>query len=269
MRTFRRYTISRSGRLIRTVNQREIFEWLKENELATEREIMLEIYGVDLPRLSSTKKYAECLRRLLKSGKIARLAHIGNGKGYEYFTTIDNWDDPVPSEPEGVTGVPDLVENKEPVVKSGKVEDKSYRVTRSQMKQIYDIACSTWKPKIKDMIVEYGDPFSEEIILPGNQVTEMFIASLSYQEDVLYEVFPDYCRVPKNPFKEDLTVSDVNKINQILFKGDEYIIELSWSVATLIKREDLYEKSLYIDSRYKTTLHEVPGGGAVIEITKK
>lgn len=266
MTTFEKWIRNSHGRPIRMVNQREIFEWLKENELATEREIMLGVYGVDTLRLYSTKKYAECLRRLLRSGKIARLF---DGRRYEYYNVIDNWDDPIPVETEGVTGVPNLVESKEPVVKSGKVEDKSYRVTRSQMKQIYDIACSTWKPKIVGMMVEYGDPFSEEIILPGNQVTEMFKASLSYQEDVLYEVFPDYYRVPKNPFKEDLTISDVTKINQILFRGDENIIELSWSIASLTKREDLYGKSLYINSRYKTTLHEVPGGGTVIEITKK
>jgi hypothetical protein len=63
-------------------------------------------------------------------------------------------------------------------------------ITRNQMKEIFDIACSDWKFRIEKYTELYQkDMFSNEIILPQSIVKEMFEASNHEQLNVLNKIF--------------------------------------------------------------------------------
>jgi hypothetical protein len=61
-----------SGKTIRMVNQPEIVDYIKNNPGKTENQIMEDVYGFVRGGFYSNKKYADCLRRALYSGKIRR-----------------------------------------------------------------------------------------------------------------------------------------------------------------------------------------------------
>jgi hypothetical protein len=67
-----------------------------------------------------------------------------------------------------------------------KTEMKTYNIKISDLKKIHDVACLTWKTKIKSLIT---DPFAESIELSQSQVDEMFKAATTDQRPVLVEVF--------------------------------------------------------------------------------
>lgn len=71
----------------RMVNQPEIVNHIKNNPGEVENEIMYNIYGYDRNSSpDSNKKYADCLRRALGSGKISRkFVKRGNRNTYIYF----------------------------------------------------------------------------------------------------------------------------------------------------------------------------------------
>ena len=78
-----------------------------------------------------------------------------------------------------------------------KTKMKTYLTKISDLKKIYDVACSSWKTKIKALIV---DPFAESIELTQTQVDEMFKAATTQQRPVLVEVFGE--PVSQCPYKE-------------------------------------------------------------------
>jgi hypothetical protein len=73
----------------RMVNQIEIVEYLRNNPCKKESEIFSDVYGFYRGRWKSNKKYADCLRRALHSGKIDRvrvkLKGIDSRFYYRYF----------------------------------------------------------------------------------------------------------------------------------------------------------------------------------------
>ena len=74
------------------VNQDEIINYLLIFPGKTESQIMYDIYGFVRGGLYSNKKYADCLRRALRSGKIDRvLARTNEGNRYVYFAGTDKF----------------------------------------------------------------------------------------------------------------------------------------------------------------------------------
>ena len=70
----------------RMVNQPEIVDYITNNPGQTESQIMFFIYGFSRGGLESNKKYADCLRRALYSGKISRkTVKINNRNMFIYF----------------------------------------------------------------------------------------------------------------------------------------------------------------------------------------
>lgn len=90
LRSFAKYQMS-NGCRTRIVNQREIFEWLKEKGPMTENKIFADIYNFRRGGFYSNKKYAECLRRLLATGKIDRQKN--EKRIFEYFTVVEDFND--------------------------------------------------------------------------------------------------------------------------------------------------------------------------------
>lgn len=79
--------------LRRIVNQKEILEFIRVNPGYSESEIMDELYGFVRGRYSNNKKYAECLRRLLRTKKIGRGRTLdkyeGGRKVFRYYINTD------------------------------------------------------------------------------------------------------------------------------------------------------------------------------------
>jgi hypothetical protein len=74
--------------IIRRVNQDEIATYIKQHPGKTENQIMFSIYGYSRSSGESNKKYADCLRRALRAGKISRiLVSTSKGKRYIYFVS--------------------------------------------------------------------------------------------------------------------------------------------------------------------------------------
>ena len=72
------------------------------------------------------------------------------------------------------------------------MENRTFEVTRAQLKKIHDIACYDWKNKISKLTTETIDTFSEKGVLTYQQVKEMFDAANTDQTKVLKEIFPNY-----------------------------------------------------------------------------
>jgi len=82
----------RGESIMRMVNQPEIVDYISKHPLQTEREIMYNIYRFVRGGVEPNKKYAECLRRALHSGKIARVKKDGLFKYYIPTTkTFTEW----------------------------------------------------------------------------------------------------------------------------------------------------------------------------------
>lgn len=60
-------------------------------------------------------------------------------------------------------------------------------ITRTELKKIYEIACSTWQPKIEKFAQR--NPFGEEIEFSGKEIQEMLNASTVEQLPIVKEVF--------------------------------------------------------------------------------
>ena len=73
---------------IRMVNQPEIVDYIKNNPGQTESKIMSNIYDFERGGFESNKKYADCLRRALHSGKIRR--EEVKGKSYKFIYYIND-----------------------------------------------------------------------------------------------------------------------------------------------------------------------------------
>ena len=87
----------------------------------------------------------------------------------------------------------------------------TYRITKAQLKEIYDIACSTWKAKIK--VYAAQDPFADSITFSKKQVAEMFVAATKEQLPVLKSIFKDYNKDEINNFDDVLRLIREQRLN--------------------------------------------------------
>lgn len=76
--------------------------------------------------------------------------------------------------------------------RNNNMNTKKYKVTRQQIKQIYDIACPQWQSHIEELMGISFEPFNNEGELSHIIVTRMFEEATSPQKNVLKEIFPEY-----------------------------------------------------------------------------
>jgi hypothetical protein len=85
----KKFRTSKFGVKKRIVNQDEIIDFLKRNPGCSENEIMENVYNFHRKTSKEpNKKYADCLRRTLDSGKIRR--EEVKGKSYRFIYFINN-----------------------------------------------------------------------------------------------------------------------------------------------------------------------------------
>ena len=152
-----------------------------------------------------------------------------------------------------------------------KQEIMEFKTTRANMKQIYNVSCTAWKSKIIEMVSKYAvSQFSEEIILPQEEVDEMFRAASSTQKETLKEVFPNY-KEDNNILREDISLEEwddfLERFNN-LFKPFYKGLEAAQSATFRIDRKDLENRAIYIPSRMKVIVHN-SDPGQILEFVKE
>ena len=85
----KKFRTNRFFNQVRMVNQPEIVDYIKRNPGQSENQIMYDVYDYDRNSTwESNKKYADCLRRALHSGKIRR--EEVKGKSYKFIYYIND-----------------------------------------------------------------------------------------------------------------------------------------------------------------------------------
>lgn len=138
---------------------------------------------------------------------------------------------------------------------------KNYEVTTEQMKYIYEVACSTWKTKIWNMI----KPFSETVTITEDQVKEMLAAASEEQKKVIYSVFPK--EKDNNAFIREFNNDCMDDISKELF-GRNDAIQILWS-ETPDDKPELEGRAFFVDSKFKVKTGETKCGGTWISVYKK
>jgi hypothetical protein len=95
----------------------------------------------------------------------------------------------------------------------------TYKVTREQLKEIYDIACHDWKSKIHDITKTYLGMFSNEGVLSESIVNDMRKAAISTQKPVIDRIFP---QPKKLVTKEIVKWAVMDTIDDIIFNDSLY-----------------------------------------------
>jgi hypothetical protein len=96
---------------------------------------------------------------------------------------------------------------------NGKIKTETMKkqsITRAQLKEIHDVACSGWQKKIEEFAQR--NPFGDTIEFTDKEVQEMFDAATPSQLEVIKSLF-------KNPFK-DINLHDGNVDGLEIFKRD-------------------------------------------------
>lgn len=103
-------------------------------------------------------------------------------------------------------------------------------ITRQELEQIYNIACTTWKPKLKEYAL--NDPFSETIIFTEKQVKEMITACTVDQLPTVSKIFDI----------KDITerLQTFEKVLEYLGEEDKEVVEYRKLVKAEITSRSLY-----------------------------
>ncbi len=149
---------------------------------------------------------------------------------------------------------------------------KEFKITREQLEKIYNVACSAWKRKIKELAEDIFSTFSNEGVLTEGKVKEMFDASNSEQKEVLISVFKDYC-VDNNAFIKKMDTYALNNFSEEAF-GKSHVIQINKHGGDFLCRPELRGKSFYVDSDFEVIVHKQPlydgeKGCSIIEIVKR
>jgi len=89
---------------------------------------------------------------------------------------------------------------------------KKQSITRAQLKEIHDVACSGWRKKIEEFAQR--NPFGDTIEFTDKEVQEMFDAATPSQLEVIKRLF-------KKPFKDiNLHDGEVDGLDVFRINGD-------------------------------------------------
>lgn len=162
---------------------------------------------------------------------------------------------------------------KEEIIKHFKKEQtmEKFTISRSDMQLIYNIACSSWQPKITALTKTYADSvFGDTITLPKEKVEEMFKAASATQLKTLKLVFPNYSKEgDKNVFIKDPTSDQVHDLNNALEALiPNYRVEMAKAAPGKIGKPELTNRALYVSSFIKVIVHDVEGS-SIIEFVAK
>jgi hypothetical protein len=108
---------------------------------------------------------------------------------------------------------------------------KTNTISRTDLGEIYDIACNTWKTKLEKLALR--NPFSDTIELTQSEVDEMFMAATSDQRPVLVNIFG-----------EQSNYVDLTELDDIKYEINDNTI-----LAVRVNGE-YRDKGFYLDGKY-------------------
>lgn len=150
-----------------------------------------------------------------------------------------------------------------------------FNVRRSELQKVHHVACPDWKERITEMVVKYGNPFSESISLPRDTVMTMFNAATPDQKEILSEVFPDYVeKIDPNPWRDLLTPGAMDRLDTLLREVNEIIMGETNGLLYVAKGladnvPHLVGQAFAVHSSYDVKLHKGISGTTLIEFVRK
>lgn len=235
----KKFRTNRFGKKIRIVNQEEIVDFIKYEPGCSENEIMESVYGyIRNATWESNKKYADCLRRALHSGKIRREEIKYHKHKFIYF----------------INDIP-KVEPKKDIVYSSQIKNdnmsKELKVTTELKKVLLDLGYIS-----KDNNTIFSDPRCKKqavgvkvcrLFLNENQVRSVIIKMgelgfelVNYKSGIKYianpwknafsgDRFTFYKHSPNKAKKDNVYSSQIKSknMNQIKIEGKLEMINLS------------------------------------------
>lgn len=149
-----------------------------------------------------------------------------------------------------------------------------FKVTRSQMVEIYTMACSEWKKVIDQKIIDLRLHIHDDAELDGEFVNQMFRAATQSQKKVLLDIFPSYPTI-QNPIHDrfvtqrTLISRTVREMSQLLF-NDSASIQIADGWADSVGKPELRGKSIGFSTiNFDVNLHKEGGNVAVLEFIPK
>ena len=132
---------------------------------------------------------------------------------------------------------------------------KNYTITREQLQEIYDVACSEWK----ETILKYSrrNPFGNTIEFIQEEVVAMFVASSLSQRTVLEGIFGK--QIKELDFQSDKINFEVDGISVF---GESNKSEYDSFIG--LPNTNQYKNSFFLNPDYVWTL-----GGDVLKVTRK
>jgi len=129
-------------------------------------------------------------------------------------------------------------------------------ITRSQLKEIHDIACTGWQKKIEEFAGR--NPFGDTIEFTDAEVQEMFDAATSSQFEVINRLF-------KKPTKDiDLSTGEVDGVGLFIMNGAGMD-----SLISVRHTGDYKNISFYLNTQYNWQFKEDNYGHTVLVPTRK
>jgi hypothetical protein len=129
-------------------------------------------------------------------------------------------------------------------------------ITRAQLKEIYDIACTGWQKKIEAFAGR--NPFGDTIEFTDKEVQEMFDAATSSQFEVINRLF-------KKPTKDiDLSTGEVDGLGLFIMNGAGMD-----SLISVRHTGDYKNISFYLNKQYNWEFKEDNYGHTVLVPTRK
>lgn len=146
------------------------------------------------------------------------------------------------------------------------LKQESFPVTRDQMKDIYAIACSTWKEKISIKMRDLNLHIEDAAEIDVTFVKEMFDGAKgsTTQTLLLAKIFPSYEEKKKDTLKSNIDErrGEIDRHLQTLsslITNDSFAIQVANSWARKVGMHDLDNKCIGINTKeFDVVVHEFP-----------
>lgn len=135
---------------------------------------------------------------------------------------------------------------------------QTFTVTRSQMQEIHNVACSSWKTKIEGMVNDKFNAFSDTAELDRRLVKTMFDAAEPHQLSTLESVFPEYDSAVTFDFGDSHTLTSSSELlyiakgsaSSLAMRGKELILDRGYEL--IIDGEVVISSSTDLSKRRMT-----------------
>lgn len=176
---------------------------------------------------------------------------------YPSYNTHDSYSAPHPMNGYRVITIEEFRE----ITTQGVTNSDDQIITRLGLKEIYDIACASWKSKLQSWAAR--NPFEETVTLTVQEVKSMFEAANDKQKQTLVR----YLKLPNEDKNVMLKVNEstMNSVNTKLF-GEKDVFSVFGNNTEL---PELKGRAIYVNSNYTVEATVLGTGATVLSFKKK